>query len=119
MICATVYEYKSFSPVEDIEFSSVSNNNDKTNDFVDKNRNQDRTISIGQENGQELIEKGMKHPQKENSIQGKNDSEGYWHILSNLFAPYIFEFFNVSFRRRFFRILAEMSACIQPHCQRK
>jgi len=45
----------------------VSNNNDKTNDFVDKNLNQDRRISIGQENGQELIEKGAKGQQQKES----------------------------------------------------
>ncbi|GAB1859561.1 Nose resistant to fluoxetine protein 6 [Camponotus japonicus] len=89
MICATVYEYRSFSPVGDIESSSVSNNNDKTNDFVDKNLNQDRRISIGQENGQELIEKGMKHPQKENPIQGKNDGEGFWLRCLLAFSPIV------------------------------
>ncbi|XP_011256830.1 nose resistant to fluoxetine protein 6 isoform X2 [Camponotus floridanus] len=89
MICATVYEYRSFSPIKDIESSSMSNNNDKTNDFVDKNLNQDRTISMGQENGQELIEKGMKHPQKENSIQGKNDGEGFWLKCLLAFSPIV------------------------------
>ncbi|KMR04996.1 acyl- delta desaturase [Lasius niger] len=87
MICATVYEYRSFSPVGDVESSSVSNNNDKTNDFVDKNLNQDRRISMGQENGQELIEKGTKHPQKENPIQGKNDGEGFWLRCLLAFSP--------------------------------
>lgn len=76
MICATVYEYRSFPLVRDVESSSVSNNNDKTNDFMDKNLNQDRRISIGQENGQELIEKGAKHLQKENSIPKKDSGEG-------------------------------------------
>jgi len=75
MICATVYEYKSFPLARDIESSSISNNNDKTNDFIDKNLNQDHRIS-GQENDQELIEKGTKHPQKENPIQRKNCSKG-------------------------------------------
>ncbi|XP_070170573.1 nose resistant to fluoxetine protein 6 isoform X1 [Polyergus mexicanus] len=87
MICATVYEYRSFSPMGDVESSSVSNNNDKTNDFVDKNLNQDRRISMGQENGQELIEKGTKHPQKENPIQGKNDGEGFWLRCLLAFSP--------------------------------
>ncbi|XP_050456322.1 nose resistant to fluoxetine protein 6-like [Cataglyphis hispanica] len=87
MICATVYEYKSFSPIGDIESSSVSNNNDKVNDFVDKNLNQDRRISMGQENGQELIEKGTKHPQKENPIQEKNDGEGFWLRCLLAFSP--------------------------------
>ncbi|XP_029168174.1 nose resistant to fluoxetine protein 6-like [Nylanderia fulva] len=87
MICATVYEYRSFPPVGDIESSSVSNNNDKTNDFVDKNLNQDRRISMGQENGQELIEKGTKNPQKENPIQGKNDNEGFWLRCLLAFSP--------------------------------
>lgn len=76
MICAIVYEYRSFPLAKDIEFSSVSNNNDKTNDFIDKNLNQDRRISIGQENDQELIEKGTKRSQKENSIQRKNCNKG-------------------------------------------
>lgn len=31
---------------------------------------------MGQENGQELIEKGTKHLQKENPIQEKNNGEG-------------------------------------------
>jgi len=57
----------------DIESSSVSNNNDKSNNFVDKNLNKDRKISMGQENGEELIEKGTKYPQKENPIQKNND----------------------------------------------
>lgn len=74
MICAIVYEYRSFPSLKDIESSSVSNNNDKTNDFMDKNLNQERRISMGQENDQELIEKGTK--QKENPIQRKDCSQG-------------------------------------------
>jgi len=31
---------------------------------------------MGQENDQELIEKGTKHPQKENPIQKKDCSQG-------------------------------------------
>lgn len=82
MICATVYEYTTFHHVKDVESSSsVSNNNDKTNDYVDKNLNQDRRISIGQENGQELIEKGAKHSQKENPVQKKERDEGHWRII--------------------------------------
>lgn len=77
MICATVYEYRSFSPVKDIESSSASNNNDKTNDFTDKNLNEDRRIAIVQENGQELIEKGtLKQPQKETPVPRKDSDEG-------------------------------------------
>lgn len=73
MICATVYEYKSFPLPIDIE-SSISNNNDKGNNFVDKNLNKDRRISMGQENGEELIEKGTtKFPQKEKPVQKNND----------------------------------------------
>lgn len=86
MICATAYEYRSFPLARDIETSSVSNNNDKTNDFMDKNLNQDRKISMGQENDQELIEKGTKHPQKENPVQRKDCSKGYWSISTSLSA---------------------------------
>ncbi|EZA49101.1 hypothetical protein DMN91_005938 [Ooceraea biroi] len=89
MICATVYEYRSLPSVRDVESSSVSNNNDKTNDFVDKNLNQDRRISIGQENGQELIEKGVKHPQKENPIQKKDNGEGFWLRCLLAFSPIV------------------------------
>lgn len=74
MIGATAYEYRSFPLTRDVESSSVSNNNDKTNDFMDKNLNQDRRISMGQENDQELIEKGTK--QKENPIQKKDCNTG-------------------------------------------
>lgn len=76
MVCATVYEYRSVSPVKDIESSSASNNNDKTNDFMDKNLNDERKIAMGPENGQELIEKGAKRPQKEGPIQKKEREEG-------------------------------------------
>lgn len=76
MTCATLYEYRSFPVAGDVESSSVSNNNDKNNDFLDKNLTQDRRISIGQENGQELIEKGVKHLQKENPMQKKDSDEG-------------------------------------------
>lgn len=77
MICAIVYEYRSLPLARDIESSNnVSNNNDKTNDFIDKNLNQERRISMGQENDQELIEKGTKHPQKENPIQKKDCNQG-------------------------------------------
>jgi len=73
MICATVYEYRSFPSVRDVESSSVSNNNDRPNDFVDKN--QDRRISIGLENGQELIEKGAKgQQQKESPKKGSGEN---------------------------------------------
>lgn len=74
MICAIVYEYRSLPSSKDIESSNVSNNNDKTNDFMDKNLNQERRISMGQENDQELIEKGAK--QKENPTQRKDCSQG-------------------------------------------
>lgn len=83
MICATVYEYRSFPLTSDIESSSVSNNNDKTNDFIDKNLNQDR--NVGQENDQELIEKGTK--QKEIPIQKKNCSKGFWLKFLLAFSP--------------------------------
>ena len=73
MICATVYEYRSFPLAIDIESSNMSNNNDKSNTFVDKNLNKDRRISMIQENGEELIEKGTKIPQKENPIQKDSD----------------------------------------------
>ncbi|XP_018315836.1 nose resistant to fluoxetine protein 6 isoform X2 [Mycetomoellerius zeteki] len=89
MICAIVYEYRSFPLAKDIEFSSVSNNNDKTNDFIDKNLNQDRRISIGQENDQELIEKGTKRSQKENSIQRKNCNKGFWLKFLLAFSPIV------------------------------
>ncbi|XP_067212245.1 nose resistant to fluoxetine protein 6 [Linepithema humile] len=86
MICATVYEYKSFPLVTDIESSNASNNNDKSNNFVDKNLNKDRRISTGQENGEELIEKGTKYPQKENSIEKDND-KGFWLKCLLAFSP--------------------------------
>ncbi|XP_012061974.1 PREDICTED: nose resistant to fluoxetine protein 6-like, partial [Atta cephalotes] len=89
MICAIVYEYRSFPLAKNIEFSSVSNNNDKTNDFIDKNLNQDRRISIGQENDQELIEKGTKRSQKENSIQRKNCNKGFWLKFLLAFSPIV------------------------------
>ncbi|XP_020277996.1 nose resistant to fluoxetine protein 6-like [Pseudomyrmex gracilis] len=90
MICATVYEYRTFPHVKDVESSSsVSNNNDKTSDCVDKNLNQDRRISIGQENGQELIEKGAKQLQKENPIQKKDCDEGFWLRCLLAFSPIV------------------------------
>lgn len=89
MICAIVYEYRSFPLAKEIEFSSVSNNNDKTNDFIDKNLNQDRRISIGQENDQELIEKGTKRSQKENSIQRKSCNKGFWLKFLLAFSPIV------------------------------
>lgn len=77
MVCAIVYEYRSLPPVKDIESSSsASNNNDKTADFMDKNLNDDRGITMGPENGQELIEKGAKRLQKEGPIQKKDREEG-------------------------------------------
>ncbi|XP_032670293.1 nose resistant to fluoxetine protein 6-like [Odontomachus brunneus] len=87
MICATVYEYRSFSPVKDTESSSTSNNNDKTNDFMDKNLNDEHRIAMGPENGQELIEKGAKHPQKESPIQKKEREEGFWLKCLLAFSP--------------------------------
>ncbi|XP_011170992.1 nose resistant to fluoxetine protein 6 [Solenopsis invicta] len=85
MIGATAYEYRSFPLTRDVESSSVSNNNDKTNDFMDKNLNQDRRISMGQENDQELIEKGTK--QKENPIQKKDCNTGFWLKFLLAFSP--------------------------------
>jgi len=89
MICAVVYEYRSFPPAKDVESSSVSNNNDKTNDFINKNLTQDRRISMGQENDQELIEKGTKHLQKDISIQRKDCSQGFWLKFLLAFSPIV------------------------------
>lgn len=76
MVCAIAYEYRSLKdPVKDIESSSASNNNDKTNDFMDKNLTE-RAIKLGPENGQELIEKGTNRPQKEDPIQKKDREKG-------------------------------------------
>ncbi|TGZ45983.1 Nose resistant to fluoxetine protein 6 [Temnothorax longispinosus] len=89
MICAVVYEYRSLPLARDIESSSVSNNNDKTNDFINKNLNQERRISMGQENDQELIEKGRKHPQKESPVQRKDCSQGFWLKFLLAFSPIV------------------------------
>ncbi|XP_011632801.1 nose resistant to fluoxetine protein 6 [Pogonomyrmex barbatus] len=89
MICAVVYEYRSFPPVRDVESSSVSNNNDKGSGFTDKNLNQDRRISMGQENDQELIEKGTKHLQKENPVQRKDCGKGFWLKFLLAFSPIV------------------------------
>ncbi|XP_014486240.1 PREDICTED: nose resistant to fluoxetine protein 6-like [Dinoponera quadriceps] len=89
MICATVYEYRSLPPVKDIESSSASNNNDKTNDFMDKNLNDERGIKLGPENGQELIEKGTKRPQKEGPTQKKDREEGFWLRSLLAFSPIV------------------------------
>lgn len=62
--------------MKDVESLSASNNNDKTNDFVDKNLNENRRIALAQENGQELIEKGTKQTQKESTVQKKDSGEG-------------------------------------------
>ncbi|XP_025154476.1 uncharacterized protein LOC105186838 isoform X2 [Harpegnathos saltator] len=86
MVCATAYEYRSLPPPKDIESSSASNNNDKTNE--DKNLNDDRGSALGLENGQELIEKGTKRPQKEGPIQKKDPHrEGFWLRCLLAFSP--------------------------------
>lgn len=58
MLLATIYEYRTLPILNDVESSSVSNNNERLSNFSNKNLNQDRVSSIGQDNGKELIEKG-------------------------------------------------------------
>lgn len=75
MLCATIYEYRTTPTQKDVEASNVSNNNDRLGSFVNKNLNQDRRISMGQDNGDELIEKG-KDPQKDLPNHPKKDEKG-------------------------------------------
>jgi len=93
----------------EVESSSMSNNNDRTNDFVDKNLNQDRRISIGLENGQELIEKGAKGQQQKESPKKDNGEDRRVSLVCR--------FLNILLIS--FRILAAMLARIQPDRQRK
>ncbi|KAK1134367.1 hypothetical protein K0M31_012138 [Melipona bicolor] len=71
MLCATIYEYRIQPNVNDVE-SSVSNNNERLNNFPNKNLNQDRETI--QENGEELIEK-EKNLQKELPDHSKKESK--------------------------------------------
>ncbi|KAF3422389.1 hypothetical protein E2986_09844 [Frieseomelitta varia] len=72
MLGATIYEYRIQSNVNDVESSSVSNNNERLNNFPNKNLNQDREAI--QENGEELIEK-EKNLQKELPDHSEKESK--------------------------------------------
>ena len=72
MLGATIYEYRIQPNANDAESSSVSNNNERLNNFPNKNLNQDREAI--QENGEELIEK-EKHMQKELPDHSEKESK--------------------------------------------
>ncbi|XP_046817971.1 nose resistant to fluoxetine protein 6-like isoform X1 [Vespa crabro] len=88
MICATIYEQSIVIESTDIESSNVTNNNEKVINFTDKNLTQNSCISIVQENGEELIDKGSNDIQKDISIQIKDDNErGFWAKCLLAFSP--------------------------------
>ncbi|XP_076292737.1 nose resistant to fluoxetine protein 6 [Lasioglossum baleicum] len=87
MVCATIYEYRTLSIFKDVESSSVSNNNERLSNFSNKNLNQDRGVSTGQDNGEELIEKG-KDLQKDLADHAKTDKRrGLWIKCLTAFNP--------------------------------
>ncbi|KOX80350.1 Nose resistant to fluoxetine protein 6 [Melipona quadrifasciata] len=79
MLCATIYEYRIQPNVNDVE-SSMSNNNERLNNFPNKNLNQDRETI--QENGEELIEK-EKNLQKELPDHSKKESKKAFNPIAN------------------------------------
>ncbi|XP_054007203.1 nose resistant to fluoxetine protein 6-like [Hylaeus anthracinus] len=82
MVCATIYEYNFTPNVMDIESSSVSNNNERLDNFSNKNLNQDRRISMGQEEGEEKsLQKDL--PEQAN----KKDKRGLWLTCLAAFNP--------------------------------
>ncbi|XP_031840706.1 nose resistant to fluoxetine protein 6 [Nomia melanderi] len=87
MLFATIYEYRTLSILNDVESSSVSNNNERLSNFSNKNLNQDHVTSMGQDNGEELIEKG-KDLQKDLADHVKDDHrKGVWIKCLTAFNP--------------------------------
>ncbi|XP_076233140.1 nose resistant to fluoxetine protein 6 [Calliopsis andreniformis] len=87
MLCATIYEYRTMPSLKDVESSSMSNNNERLSNFSNKNLNQDRRISMVQDNGEELIEKG-KELQKDLPDHPTNeDKEGLMFKCLTAFNP--------------------------------
>ncbi|KAK9306362.1 hypothetical protein QLX08_003040 [Tetragonisca angustula] len=85
MLGATIYEYRIQPNANDAESSSVSNNNERLNNFPNKNLNQDREAI--QENGEELIEK-EKHMQKELPDHSEKESKkGFLLMCLTAFNP--------------------------------
>ncbi|KZC08232.1 PREDICTED: nose resistant to fluoxetine protein 6 [Dufourea novaeangliae] len=88
MLCATIYEYRTLPTPKDLESSSTSNNNETLSNFSNKNLNQDRRISMGQDNGEELIEKG-KDLQKDfpDHVKKEEQRGGFWLKCLTAFNP--------------------------------
>nr|XP_033322023.1 nose resistant to fluoxetine protein 6-like [Megalopta genalis] len=88
MLCATIYDCRATSSFKDVESSSMSNNNERLSNFSNKNLNQERGVSTtGQDNGEELIEKG-KDLQKDLADHGGIDERrGLWIKCLAAFNP--------------------------------
>ncbi|KAG7202521.1 hypothetical protein KM043_017084 [Ampulex compressa] len=71
-----------------VESSSVSTRDERVSDFAEKNTSQDRRISIGQENGAELIEKDGKIVQAPVERKKKHD-KGFWRKYILAFSPIV------------------------------
>ncbi|XP_078045427.1 nose resistant to fluoxetine protein 6 [Augochlora pura] len=88
MLCATIYECRTLSTFKDVESSSMSNNNERLSNFSNKNLNSDHGVSTtGQDNGEELIEKG-KDLEKDLTDHAKVDKrQGLWIKCLTAFNP--------------------------------
>ena len=80
MLCATIYEYKSYDTETDVEATSNgTNNNERISTYADRNLTEERRISMIQDNGKELIEKMDKsspvETRKEDSAIKRKKSE--------------------------------------------
>ncbi|XP_003699901.1 nose resistant to fluoxetine protein 6 isoform X2 [Megachile rotundata] len=85
MVCATIYEYRTLPNIGDVESSSVSNNNERLSNFSNKNLNPEH--ATGQENGEELIEKGKSLQKDLPDLSKKEDKRGFWLTCLTAFNP--------------------------------
>ncbi|XP_043254228.1 nose resistant to fluoxetine protein 6-like [Colletes gigas] len=81
MLCAAIYEYGTQPSTKDVESSSVSNNNERLDNFSNKNLNQDRRITMGEDCEGKSLQKVLPDRAK------KEDRKGPWLKCLTAFNP--------------------------------
>ncbi|XP_048506535.1 nose resistant to fluoxetine protein 6 isoform X2 [Athalia rosae] len=93
MIVATLYEYNERRVAEkdrqsrDVESSSSGNNNERKSTYPDKNFQDERRISIIQDNSKELIEKNEQLREDKDTKSKTNGEKGFWVKFLLAFDP--------------------------------
>ena len=65
MICSTIYEFGTITDINEEDFSSTSNNNERNGSYIDRNMPQDHRISMSRHAEKETAEKNSKDAGKD------------------------------------------------------